>query len=51
MQWDTGAFPAPAELLADVHRSGMRACLWINPYIGAQSPCSSLGRPSRALAL
>ncbi len=38
MQWDTEVFPDPEELLRRVKDAGFRVCLWINPYIGIESP-------------
>jgi alpha-D-xyloside xylohydrolase len=43
MQWDEEMFPDPPALLADVHDSGMRVSLWINPYIGVESPLFAQG--------
>ncbi len=38
MQWDEEMFPDPRALLADVHDAGLRVSLWINPYVGVESP-------------
>ena len=38
MQWDTAMFPDPAGLIADLHTLGFRVCLWMNSYIGEESP-------------
>ena len=37
-QWDLEMFPDPAGLIRQVHDAGYRVCLWINSYIGVQSP-------------
>ncbi len=38
MQWDTEMFPDPAALIQQVHDAGFKVCLWINSYIGVESP-------------
>jgi alpha-D-xyloside xylohydrolase len=38
LRWDDKNFPGPAALLAEVAATGTRPCLWINPYIGVESP-------------
>ncbi len=38
MSWDTKAFPDPAGLVADLAGQGFHVCLWMNPYIGVDSP-------------
>lgn len=38
MAWDTEAFPDPEGLLASLNEAGYRVCLWMNPYIGVESP-------------
>ncbi len=38
MQWDNELFPDPADLLKQVHEMGFKVCLWINSYIGVESP-------------
>ncbi len=37
-QWDTEMFPDPAGLIRRVHEAGFKVCLWINSYIGVESP-------------
>ncbi|MGD8793660.1 MAG: glycoside hydrolase family 31 protein, partial [Anaerolineae bacterium] len=37
-EWDTGAFPEPAEMMAGLRAQGVRTCLWINPYLPAGTP-------------
>ncbi|KAF2403337.1 hypothetical protein EJ06DRAFT_541243 [Trichodelitschia bisporula] len=39
-EWDTQAFPAPAESIARLKASGLtrKVCAWINPYLGQASP-------------
>jgi len=37
-QWDTEMFPDPAGLIRQVHEAGFKVCLWINSYIGVESP-------------
>jgi alpha-D-xyloside xylohydrolase len=43
LAWDDEAFPDPVRLLADIHAAGLHASLWINPYIGVESPAFGLG--------
>ncbi|WBB80668.1 alpha-xylosidase [Micromonospora sp. WMMD882] len=38
MRWDAEQFPDPAGMLATLAGQGFRVCLWINPYISADSP-------------
>ena len=38
LQWDLEAFPDPEGMVNQLHELGFRLCLWINPYIGIQSP-------------
>lgn len=38
MAWDAEAFPDPEGLLADLDADGYKVCLWMNPYIGVESP-------------
>ena len=38
MRWDTEAFPDPRGLLADLAGEGFRVSLWMNPYVGVDSP-------------
>jgi len=37
-EWDTGAFPRPAEMVRGLRQQGVRTCLWINPYVPAGTP-------------
>jgi alpha-D-xyloside xylohydrolase len=37
-QWDTEMFPDPAGLIKRVKDQNFRVCLWINSYIGIESP-------------
>lgn len=37
-QWDLEMFPDPAALVQKAHAAGFKVCLWINPYIGVESP-------------
>jgi len=46
MQWDAEMFPDPEKLLADIHEAGLRVSLWINPYIGTESPVFEEGAAS-----
>ncbi len=32
-EWDTAAFPEPAQMLDNLRAQGVRTCLWITPYI------------------
>ena len=36
--WDADTFPDPEALLKKYHERGLRVCVWINPYIGQNSP-------------
>ncbi|OZV73772.1 alpha-xylosidase [Micromonospora echinospora] len=38
LQWDTEQFPDPAGMMATLAEQGFRVCLWINPYVSADSP-------------
>ncbi|MCZ7544274.1 MAG: hypothetical protein M5R40_12395 [Anaerolineae bacterium] len=38
LQWDTDVFPDPEGLLKAIKAQGFKVCLWINPYIGVESP-------------
>jgi alpha-D-xyloside xylohydrolase len=37
-EWDKTRFPAPAKLVQDMLRRGVRLNLWTNPYISPESP-------------
>lgn len=37
-QWDTEMFPDPPGLIKRVKQQNFRVCLWINSYIGIESP-------------
>ncbi|HEX8345173.1 MAG TPA: alpha-xylosidase [Actinoplanes sp.] len=37
LQWDEDFFPDPAGMLRSLHDSGLRATVWINPYIAQRS--------------
>ncbi|MCL7454198.1 MAG: DUF4968 domain-containing protein [Anaerolineae bacterium] len=37
-EWDTAAFPRPAEMVRSLRKQGVRTCLWINPYVPAGTP-------------
>ena len=37
-EWDRDAFPDPDGMLQRLHERGLRAALWINPYLGQRSP-------------
>jgi alpha-D-xyloside xylohydrolase len=32
-EWDTKAFPRPAEMMRSLKEQGVRTCLWIHPYV------------------
>lgn len=32
-EWDTRAFPEPAEMIRGLRQQGVRTCLWIHPYV------------------
>ena len=36
--WDADTFPNPQAMLQRYHDRGLRLCVWINPYIGQNSP-------------
>ncbi len=38
MRWDTEAFPDPRGLVTDLAEQGFHVSLWMNPYIGVDSP-------------
>jgi alpha-D-xyloside xylohydrolase len=38
MGWDTEAFPDPRGLMADLAAQGFHVSLWMNPYVGVDSP-------------
>ncbi|MDO0930994.1 alpha-xylosidase [Streptomyces sp. DG2A-72] len=38
MRWDTEAFPDPRGLMADLAGRGFHVSLWMNPYVGVDSP-------------
>ncbi|MFW6292440.1 MAG: alpha-xylosidase [Spirochaetota bacterium] len=35
--WDPAVFPDPPGMLARLHAKGLKACVWINPYIAQRS--------------
>ncbi len=41
--WDKRYFPDPAGMLKRIKEKGVRACLWINPYIAEASPLFAEG--------
>jgi alpha-D-xyloside xylohydrolase len=38
LRWDSNAFPDPEAMFADLAAMGLKASLWINPYISHLSP-------------
>jgi alpha-D-xyloside xylohydrolase len=38
LQWDEEMFPDPAVMLKQAKALGFKICLWMNPYIGVESP-------------
>lgn len=38
MRWDTDAFPDPQGLVSELTAQGFRTSLWMNPYLGVDSP-------------
>jgi len=36
--WDESTFPEPQEMLKRIKASGVKVCVWINPYIAQKSP-------------
>ena len=41
--WDPDTFPDPEGMLARYKASGLKICVWINPYIGQNSPLFAKG--------
>jgi alpha-D-xyloside xylohydrolase len=37
LEWDTRYFPSPEAMIARLRQQGVRVCLWITPYIPADS--------------
>ena len=37
LQWNTDAYPDPEAMIRGVKDEGFKLCLWINPYLGAES--------------
>jgi alpha-D-xyloside xylohydrolase len=48
-EWDTGAFPQPAEMVRGLREQGVRTCLWINPYLPAGTPAHTEAQANRFL--
>ena len=44
LQWDTEMFPDPPAMLRAISAMGFRVCLWMNPYIGVESPLLAEGK-------
>lgn len=42
-QWDPRGFPDPEGMLKRLHAKGLKVSLWINPYVGQQSPLFAEG--------
>jgi alpha-D-xyloside xylohydrolase len=42
-RWDETAFPRPAEFIGEIHRRGLKVCLWEHPYISIESDLFALG--------
>ncbi|HET9140329.1 alpha-xylosidase [Actinophytocola sp.] len=42
-EWDPRTFPDPRGMLARLKASGLRICVWINPYIAQRSPLFAEG--------
>jgi alpha-D-xyloside xylohydrolase len=38
MVWDEELFPHPEQMIEQVKAQNLKICLWINPYIGIESP-------------
>ncbi|WEV46630.1 alpha-xylosidase [Bifidobacterium sp. ESL0690] len=36
-EWDETKFPDPEKMLSELHKRGVKACLWLNPYIAQKS--------------
>jgi len=37
LQWNTDAFPDPESMVRMIKNDNFKLCLWINPYLGAES--------------
>lgn len=44
LRWDVERFPDPAAMLAEVNAADLRASLWINSYIGIESPLFAVAK-------
>lgn len=38
LEWDQDNFPHSQKMLQEIHKKGIKVCLWINPYIAQRSP-------------
>lgn len=36
-RWDETSFPRPQEMIEDIHRRGLKVCLWEHPYVSVES--------------
>ena len=36
-RWNEEAFPRPAEFIGELHRRGLKVCLWEHPYVSVES--------------
>lgn len=43
-EWNDSIFPAPGEMLGRYKSSGLKICVWINPYVAQQSPMFAEGK-------
>ncbi len=43
LEWDTSAFPEPAQMISDLRSQGFRVCLWENPYVPQGTPLYAEG--------
>ena len=42
-EWDTDVFPDPEGMLKRLKARGLRICVWLNTYIGQESPLFKIG--------
>ena len=42
-RWDEAAFPRPGEMIGEMHRRGLKVCLWEHPYMSVESDLFGTG--------
>ena len=50
-EWDKRMFKDPEKMLVKVKEKGLKICVWINPYIGQNSPLFSEGKENGYLLI